>query len=197
MTGIAPGNQTVDPPRRSRALGVPRWLPRPTLIILRLLPLIPVLLATVLPAAALTGDDGAVATLKQNAAGILGNAALLSLAVTFAITPVTTVTGWRWHQILARDLGLWTFALAALDLVLAATMSTDGWRAGVAGQAFLAAGTLATLLLVPLAIASNRWSMRRFGSDWKRLHPGSSTSCWRPSRSTCSCCRVAPRNPGS
>ncbi|MGX1907382.1 hypothetical protein ACWIID_00735 [Streptomyces phaeochromogenes] len=98
------------------------------------------LLVTVLLAAVLTGDDGAVATLKQNAVGILGNAALLSLAVTFAITPVTTVTGWRWHQILARDLGLWAFALAALDLVLAATMSTDGWRAGVAGQAFLAAG---------------------------------------------------------
>ena len=48
MTSIAPGNQTVDPPRRSRALGVPRWLPHPTLIILRLLPLIPVLLLTVL-----------------------------------------------------------------------------------------------------------------------------------------------------
>ncbi|MFC8668019.1 hypothetical protein [Streptomyces sp. NPDC057199] len=72
MTGIAPGNRTADPPRRSRALGVPRWLPRPTLIILRLLPLSPVLLVTVLPAAALTGDDGAVATLKQNAAGVLG-----------------------------------------------------------------------------------------------------------------------------
>jgi len=106
MTGIAPGNRTADPPRRSRALGVPRWLPRPTLIIRRLLPLIPVLLVTVLLAAALTGDDGAAATLKQNAAGILGNAPLLSLAVTFAVTPVTTVTGWRWHQILARDLGL-------------------------------------------------------------------------------------------
>ncbi|MGI5149841.1 ferric reductase-like transmembrane domain-containing protein [Plantactinospora sp. CA-294935] len=60
--------------------------------------------------------------------------------------------------------------LVTLDLVLAATMSTDGWRAGVAGQAFLAAGTLATLLLVPLAFTSSRWSMRRFGSDWKRLH---------------------------
>jgi len=59
MAGIAPGNQAVDPPRRSRALGVPRWLPRPTLIILRLLPLIPVLLVTVLPAAVLTGDDTA------------------------------------------------------------------------------------------------------------------------------------------
>ncbi|MFF3375140.1 hypothetical protein ACFYXF_19600 [Streptomyces sp. NPDC002680] len=114
--------------------------------------------------------------------------------MTFAITPVTTVTGRRWHQIPARDLGLWTFALAALDLVLAATMSTDGWRAGVVGQAFLAAGTLATLLLVPLAITSKRRSMRRFGSDWKRLHPGSSTSCRRPSRSTCSCCRVAPES---
>lgn len=30
MTSIAPGNRTVDPPRRSRALSVPGWLPRPT-----------------------------------------------------------------------------------------------------------------------------------------------------------------------
>jgi hypothetical protein len=35
----------------------------------------------------------------------------------------------RRHPIVARYLGLWTFAPAALDLGLAATMSTDGWRA--------------------------------------------------------------------
>ena len=51
----------------------------------------PVFPVTMLPAAELTGDDGAGATLKQNAAGVLGNAASLSLAGTFAITPVT---GW-------------------------------------------------------------------------------------------------------
>jgi hypothetical protein len=56
----------------------------------RLLPLIPVLLVTVLLAAVLTVDDGAVATLKQNAAGIPGNATLLSLA---AIRPVTRRSG--------------------------------------------------------------------------------------------------------
>jgi hypothetical protein len=40
-----------------------------------------------------------------------------------------TVDPPRRHPIVARDLGLWTFALDALDLVLTATMSTDGWRA--------------------------------------------------------------------
>ncbi|MFF8572541.1 hypothetical protein ACF07F_34585 [Streptomyces sp. NPDC015237] len=51
---------------------------------------------------------------------------MLSLAGTFTITPVTTDTGWRWQQILARDLGLWTFAHAERDPVPAATMSTAG-----------------------------------------------------------------------
>jgi hypothetical protein len=29
---------------------------------------------------------------------------------------------------------------------------------------------MATLVLVPLAVTSNRWSMRFFARDWKRLH---------------------------
>ncbi|MGW5447435.1 hypothetical protein [Streptomyces asiaticus] len=88
---------------------------------------------TVLLAAALTGDDGAVATLKQNAAGILGNAALLSLAVTFAITPVTTVTGWRWHQILARDLAGSGLGKALVRLVAGADHGGDLAGEGEAG----------------------------------------------------------------
>ena len=157
-------------PGRKQELAVPSWFPRVSMGLARMLPVLPMLAMMYLIVAAGLGVGGALVDLREAAPALLGNAALFSLAASFAVTPVGTVTGWRWHQILRRDFGLWTFAFAALDLTLAATVSPEGWRAGVAGQAFLAAGTAATLLLVPLAVTSNRWSMRRFGSDWKLLH---------------------------
>lgn len=119
---------------------------------------------------ALAGHPGAADHLNETAPVVLGNGALRTLAGSFAITPLQTLLGWRWHVVLRRDLGRWAFGLAALDLVIAAANSERGVVAGVAGHAFLAFGTLATLLLLPLAVTSNRWSMKRLGRYWKRLH---------------------------
>ena len=43
------------------------------------------------------------------------------------------------------------------------------WQ-GVAEQNFVLVGFLAFLLLIPLAITSNKWSMKRLGKKWKTLH---------------------------
>jgi methionine sulfoxide reductase heme-binding subunit len=161
---------TRDAPARTRQLAFPRWLPRAAITLARLLPVLPLLAIGFMLVTAFMGAEGAMANLTEESPILLGNAALFSLAMSFAVTPIITVTGWRWHQILRRDFGLWTFGFASLDLIIAATTSPTGWRSGVAGQAFLAAATTATLLLIPLTVTSNRWSMRRFGSDWKRLH---------------------------
>lgn len=114
--------------------------------------------------------EGGAAALAESAPVVLGVGALRCLAGSFAVTPLMTLLGWRWHVVLRRDLGRWAFALALLDLVIAAADTPGGLVAGVAGHAFLALGTLATLLLVPLALTSNRWSQRRLGRYWKRLH---------------------------
>ncbi|MEV4319060.1 ferric reductase-like transmembrane domain-containing protein [Actinocrispum sp. NPDC049592] len=129
------------------------------------------LLARVLPATILVPlvpmlDD--TAQLRERLPNILGAATMLMLLASYAITPLATITGRRGNLVLRRDFALWACFFAFTDLVSAAAM--DGVLTGTVGQAGLAAGTLATLLLIPLAVTSNRWSMRRLGRSWKRLH---------------------------
>ena len=143
---------------------------RAALAVLRLAPAGFLIAALPLLLDAVTGAPGGAAELHQRAPDVLGKAALVTLLGSYAVTPVATLSGWRWHIALRRDLALWTTGLALADLLIAATLDEHGWVDGVAGKAGLATGTLATLLLVPLAATSNRWSMRLLGRDWKRLH---------------------------
>jgi sulfoxide reductase heme-binding subunit YedZ len=117
---------------------------------------------------ALRGVPGAVDELHQRLPSVLGLATMLALLASYAITPLAVVTGRRWHVILRRDFALWACVFAFTDLLVAAIV--DGVLAGTAGKLGLAAGTMATLLLIPLAVTSNRLSMRWLGRDWKRLH---------------------------
>jgi sulfoxide reductase heme-binding subunit YedZ len=116
----------------------------------------------------LRGLPGAAAELHDRLPNVLGPATMLSLLAGYAVTPLATVTGWRRHIILRRDFGLWACAFAFTDVLSAAT--ADGVLAGTAGKLGLAAGTLATLLLVPLVVTSNRLSMRWLGRYWKTVH---------------------------
>lgn len=145
-------------------------MPKAAVITIRLLPLSAVMVMLPLVLNVLTGRPGAAAVLHEKSADILGTAALFCLVGAFAVTPVRTLTGWGWHLILGRDLGLWTAAFAFADVGLAAGLAEGGWTAGILGDATLVTGTTAVLLLVPLALTSNRFSMRRLGRNWKRLH---------------------------
>jgi sulfoxide reductase heme-binding subunit YedZ len=127
-----------------------------------LVPVVPLVLE------ALRGMPGAPAELHDRLPNVLGAATMLSLLASYAITPLATVTGWRRHIILRRDFALWACAFAFTDVLAAA--AADGVLAGTAGKLGLAAGTLAALLLVPLAVTSNRLSMRWLGKYWKQLH---------------------------
>ncbi len=108
------------------------------------------------------------AELRERLPNILGAATMLMLLAGYAITPLATITGRRGSIILRRDFALWACFFAFTDLISAAIL--DGVLNGTVGQFGLAAGTMATLLLIPLAVTSNRWSMRRLGKNWKRLH---------------------------
>ena len=143
-----------------------RW----ALWVIRLLPAVSILVLAPSVAAFLAGDAGAAAALTQQANDTLGATAVFTLAGTLAVGPLGTITGWRWHLILGRDLGLWTFCLAILDLLIAAITSPSGWLDGIAGTAFVAAGSAAALVMVPLAVTSNRFSMQLLGRFWKVLH---------------------------
>mgnify|MGYP000679786863 CR=1 FL=1 len=64
----------------------------------------------------------------------LGNAALRTLAASFAVTPLQTLFGWRWHLVLRRDFGRWAFAFAVLDLVIAGADAKGDVISGIGGQ---------------------------------------------------------------
>ncbi len=121
--------------------------------------------------AVLAGRTDAVANISSSTADVLGTSTFLIFALMLAVTPVQTVTGWRWHVVLRRDYGIASFAVASLDLTLAATTTEDTFLGGllshVGGHTFLLAGTISTLLLVPLVITANRRAQRWLGRHWK------------------------------
>jgi sulfoxide reductase heme-binding subunit YedZ len=123
---------------------------------------------------AVAGRPGAVADVSASTADVLGTSAMIAFFVMLAVTPVHTMTGWRWHLVLRRDYGIAMFAIAATDLVLAALTTGDtfsgGFMSRVAGRALLVAGTTAVMLTVPLVVTANRRAQRWLGPHWKRLH---------------------------
>jgi methionine sulfoxide reductase heme-binding subunit len=123
---------------------------------------------------ALMGRPNAVANISTSTADVFGTSSLLIFVMMLTVTPIHTVTGWTWHIPLRRTYGVAMFFTATLDLILAATTTGDTFSGGVLGRigghTFLVAGTLAVLLLFPLAITSFRRSHRWLGAYWKRLH---------------------------
>ena len=142
--------------------------------LLRLPLLVPFILMAPELLAAIRGEPDSVAHLSASTADVLGTSAFLLFVLMLAVTPVHTMTGWRWHIVLRRDYGIAMFAVAATDLTLAATTTGDTFPGGVlsrvGGHSFLVVGTLATLLLVPLVITANGAAQRRLGGWWKSLH---------------------------
>jgi sulfoxide reductase heme-binding subunit YedZ len=124
--------------------------------------------------AAMQGRPDAMEHLTASGADVLGNGAFLFFVLMLAVTPLVTMTGWRWHVPLRRDFGIAMFSVALLDLVLSAVTTSSRFPGGfitrVTGHSFLAVGTLATLLCVPLALTANNAAQRALGKYWKPLH---------------------------
>ncbi|HWC36834.1 MAG TPA: hypothetical protein VG650_18655 [Mycobacteriales bacterium] len=142
--------------------------------LLRLPLAVPFILMTPEIAAALRGRPHAIEHLQSSSADVLGNAGLAIFVLMLAVTPIWTMTGWRWHVVLRRDYGVAMFLVALLDLVLAALVTSNrfpgGFMTRVTGHSFLAVGTLATLMCVPLAVTANKRAQRALGRYWKPLH---------------------------
>lgn len=134
--------------------------------------------ACLIPAALLTyrafvsGDLGVnpVETLTHET----GQWALRLLLVTLAITPLRRLTGWNRVIGVRRMLGLFAFFYAVLHLSVwvvfdhyftLSTMIED-----VVKRPFITAGTLALLTMLPLALTSTTWAIRKLGKRWQRLH---------------------------
>jgi sulfoxide reductase heme-binding subunit YedZ len=139
----------------------------------RALLLIPFVLMAPEVIAALLGRPGAISNVSASTADVLGTSTFLIFIAMLAVTPVHTMTGWRWHIVLRRDYGIAMFFTAATDLTLAAITTGDTFPGSpltrVGGHTFLVAGTMSTLLLVPLVVTANRPAQRWLGRHWKSV----------------------------
>ncbi len=139
----------------------------------RALLLIPFILMAPEVVSALRGSPDGVANISASVADVLGTSTFLIFIMMLAVTPLYTMTGWRWHTVLRRDYGIAMFAVAGTDLTLAAITTGDTFPGTVltriGGHTFLVAGTLSTLLLVPLVVTANQPAQRWLGRHWKAV----------------------------
>ncbi|MBT2339750.1 MULTISPECIES: protein-methionine-sulfoxide reductase heme-binding subunit MsrQ [Pseudomonas] len=104
----------------------------------------------------------------------LGLGTLILLLITLSMTPLQKLTGWAGWIAVRRQLGLWCFTYVALHLsgYTAFILGFDWSQLGVelSKRPYIIVGVLGFLGLLALAVTSNRYSQRRLGVRWKKLH---------------------------
>ena len=101
---------------------------------------------------------------------------LLLLILSLAITPVRRIVPrLSWLIKFRRLLGLFAFFYATLHMLtwvgLYNNFNLQAMLADVARRRYITAGMAAFLSLLPLALTSTAWSIRKLGGkNWKRLH---------------------------
>lgn len=104
-----------------------------------------------------------------------GFAALRILIISLAITPIRRLS-WRlaWMIRFRRMLGLYAFFYACVHLLVYLKLYANlDWATLVddlSRRRYIIAGFSAWLLLLPLALTSTKWSIRKLGKRWQLLH---------------------------
>jgi methionine sulfoxide reductase heme-binding subunit len=105
-----------------------------------------------------------------------GKATIWLLAITLAITPLRRLSPrFNWLIKFRRLFGLFAFFYATLHMLtyvaLYSGFDVNAMLADVAKRRFITMGVAAYLLLVPLALTSTTWAIRKLGGkNWNRLH---------------------------
>ncbi|MGF2736526.1 sulfite oxidase heme-binding subunit YedZ [Marinobacter sp. DUT-1] len=108
----------------------------------------------------------------QTVTETLGLSALQLLIVTLLMTPLARWTQWTGWIKVRRMVGLFAFFYATLHL-MAFLQFILGWTdlwATFTKRPYIIFGSIAFLLLIPLAVTSTKSMMRRVGRRWKPLH---------------------------
>lgn len=104
----------------------------------------------------------------------LGLGTLVLLLITLSMTPLQKLTGWSGWIAVRRQLGLWCFAYVMLHLsgYTAFILGFDWSQLGIElrKRPYIIVGALGFVCLLVLAVTSNRYSQRRLGARWKKLH---------------------------
>ncbi len=102
----------------------------------------------------------------------LGELALQFLVAGLAITPLRRHVGLnllRFRRLIGLAAFYYVSAHLLVWLVLDVQIVSQIW-ADIVKRPYVTVGMAAFLLLIPLAITSNTWSIRRLGQKWRRLH---------------------------
>jgi sulfoxide reductase heme-binding subunit YedZ len=105
-----------------------------------------------------------------------GYLTLLLLTISLAITPVRRLfPRLNWLIKFRRLLGLFAFFYATVHMLtyvaLYSGFDVNTMAADIAKRRFITIGVAAWLLLVPLALTSTNWAIRKLGGTrWNRLH---------------------------
>ena len=109
----------------------------------------------------------------------LGEIALQLLIAGLAITPLRRFTGLNLIRF-RRAVGLTAFFYVALHLlvwlVLDVQILSQIW-ADILKRPYITVGMAGFVLMIPLALTSNNWSVRRLGPTWRRLHKLTYAAC--------------------
>ena len=96
------------------------------------------------------------------------------LLVTLSMTPLRQLSGWSGWIRFRRMLGLFTFFYAALHFLSWAWLDQQfHWSSileDVLERPYITVGFAAFVLLIPLALTSNRYSIRKLKRRWQALH---------------------------
>jgi sulfoxide reductase heme-binding subunit YedZ len=103
-----------------------------------------------------------------------GKTAIILLMMSLAVTPAVIWLNWKQLMPTRRLLGLYAFLYVAIHLTIFLWLDylLDPaliWEALFEKQ-YALIGFGAFLILLPLALTSSRWSMRKLGKNWKKLH---------------------------
>ncbi|MBF0219219.1 MAG: sulfoxide reductase heme-binding subunit YedZ [Gammaproteobacteria bacterium] len=106
--------------------------------------------------------------------GITGEASLVFLLLTLAVTPLRRWFGWNILLKLRRMLGLFAFFYASFHFAIYIWREDNFILSEFFNDAvklpYITVGILAWLLLVPLALTARDKMMKTLGKGWKRLH---------------------------
>ena len=96
------------------------------------------------------------------------------LLLTLCISPLRALTQQHWLLRLRRMLGLFTVFYATLHFLsfigFDHDFAVDAIARDILKRPFVSAGFAAFLLLIPLAVTSNQWAMRKLGGrQWQEL----------------------------
>jgi len=104
----------------------------------------------------------------------LGDIAAYFLIASLVCTTINTLTGWREPIKRRRALGLYCFMYACLHVLTFIGVDYGfNWQliGGIVLQKLYAIVGVATfILLLPLAVTSSRWWMKKLGRNWHNLH---------------------------